>query len=108
MLIATSLWRDLTRRDKKVQEDKVLRGIVFAFGVGYILVGYYDWLWWFILVGIVAKVAVVLDHFGNKFDYEKMRLDFLTCIVIGDLLWVFAFGIALGMKLSANARRNRM
>jgi len=102
------LWSDLNRRDKKMKENKLMRGLVFAFGVGYILVGYYDWLWWIILLGMVAKVGVVLDYFGNKFDYEKLRPDLLTYVVIGDLLWVFGFGIMLGLRLSANARRNRM
>lgn len=108
MVIATALWNDLNRRDKKMKENKLFRALVFTFGVGYILVGYYDWLWWFIILGMVAKVGVVLDYFANKFDYEKLRPDLLTYIVIGDLLWVFAFGISLGLRLSANARRNRI
>lgn len=108
MVVATALWSDLNRRDKKMKENKLMRGLVFAFGVGYVLVGYYDWLWWIILLGMAAKVGVVLDYFGNKFDYEKLRPDLLTYVVIGDLLWVFGFGIMLGLRLSANARRNRM
>ena len=108
MVVATALWSDLNRRDKKMKENKLMRGLVFAFGVGYVLVGYYDWLWWIILLGMAAKVGVVLDYFGNKFDYEKLRPDLLTYVVIGDLLWVFGFGIMLGLRLSANAKRNRM
>lgn len=108
MVVATALWSDLNRRDKKMKENKLMRGLVFAFGVGYVLVGYYDWLWWIILLGMAAKVGVVLDYFGDKFDYEKLRPDLLTYVVIGDLLWVFGFGIMLGLRLSANARRNRM
>ena len=108
MLMATALWNDINKRDKKTRDNKVLRGLVFAFGVGYILVGYYDWLWWFILLGMVAKIGIVLDYFGNKFDYEKLRPDTMTYVMIGDLLWVFAFGAALGLKMSVRARLNRM
>ncbi len=108
ILIATILWNELNRRDRSIKDNKVLRGLVFAFGVGYILVGYFDWLWWFIVVGMIAKVGVVLDYFGNKFDFEKLKPDLLTYIVIGDLLWVFGFGAMLGMRLSLNARRNRI
>lgn len=106
--MATALWNDLNKRDKKTRDSKLLRGIVFGFGVGYILVGYFDWLWWFIIVGMVAKIGIVLDYFGNKFDYEKLRPDLLTYVMIGDLLWVFAFGAALGLEMSAQVRQRRM
>lgn len=108
IFIATFLWNELTRRNKKVKESKVLRAIVFAFGVGYILVGYFNWMWWFILLGIVAKLGIVLDYFGNTYDFEKLKLDLMTYIMIGDLLWVFGFGAMLGMKLSLRAQKNRL
>lgn len=105
IFIAAALWNVLTKKDKKLQSANGMRAGVFLFGVGYIAVGYFDWLWWFILVGMAAKLGVVLDYFGSKFDFEKLRPDLLTYIVLGDVLWIFGFGIMLGLELSAMKAR---
>jgi hypothetical protein len=105
--LGTALWNTLFKNDKKARSDKKLRALVVAFGVAYILVGQFDWLWWFIILGMLAKLGVVLDYFGSRFDYQKMKFDMLTYVVIGDLLWVFGFGAMLGIRLSAmRSRRN--
>jgi hypothetical protein len=100
ILIGTVLWDLLFKNDKKTRTNLKLRSFVVAFGFGYVLVGTFDWMWWLIVVGIVAKLGVVLDYFGQRFDFKKLKPDLLTYVVIGDLLWVFAFGAVLGMRMS--------
>ena len=104
IVIALFLWNSMLKNDKKIRNDKILRFFVGAFGVGYVLIGYFDWLWWIGAIGLLVKLALVLDYF-TKYDYEKMRVDMLTVVVVGDLLWVFAFGAMLGLQLSASRSR---
>lgn len=104
IVIALFLWNSMLKNDKKTRNDKILRFFVGAFGVGYVLIGYFDWLWWIGAIGLLVKLALVLDYF-TKYDYEKMRVDMLTVVVVGDLLWVFAFGAMLGLQLSASRSR---
>ena len=103
--IATAAWGVLFKNNK-TKNDQKLRALVFLFGVGYIMVGFFDWMWWIIVVGMAAKLGLVLDYFGSRFDFEKLKPDLMTYIMIGDLLWVFGFGAALGMNMSA-LRRSR-
>ncbi|KAJ1381752.1 hypothetical protein B484DRAFT_460305 [Ochromonadaceae sp. CCMP2298] len=99
--IASVLWGKVNARDKNVRENQLLRGFVGALGVGYVMVGFFDWMWWLIPLGLVIKAAVVLNYFGGgSFDYDKMKPDFLTWIVLGDLAFVVCFGIIMGHSLA--------
>lgn len=106
ILIGTVLWDTLFMNDKKARNDFKLRSLVLAFGVGYALVGSFEWMSWFIVVGMLAKLGVVLDYFGRRFDFQRLKPDLLTYIVIGDLLWVFGFGAVLGIRLSTMRSRS--
>mmetsp|Transcript_9844 Transcript_9844/g.16225 ORF Transcript_9844/g.16225 Transcript_9844/m.16225 type:complete len:117 (+) Transcript_9844:56-406(+) len=94
------MWNTVAAKDKKLKADKNLRMAVFAFGVGYAMVGFFDWMWWIVPVGFLLKAGVVLDYFGFRFDYEKLRPDTMTYIVLGDLVFVFCFGVDIGLTLA--------
>lgn len=104
ILIATVLWETIFKDDKKIRNDIKTRAFVLAFGVGYALVGAFPWMWFIIVAGIAGKAFVVLDYFGNRFDFNRPKITPLTFVVIGDLLWAFAFGAILGFQLSSKRR----
>ena len=101
IIMALLLWSLVYSKDKKARKDDAARCIYLAFGIGYVAIGFIDWMWYLMIIGILIKITAVLEFFTTIFNMRRnFAPDARTWFVVGEFFWAVGFIFAFLEKMS--------